>query len=45
MAKEPQGVFRKALVFRALWFPSPPVEALTSLPYEVRDTLFFQFAF
>jgi hypothetical protein len=45
MVKEPQGVFGKALAFRALWLPPPPVEALTSLPYEVRDTFFFQFAF
>jgi hypothetical protein len=45
MAKEPQGVFGKALAFRAFGLPPPPVEALTSLPYEVRDTLFFQFAF
>jgi hypothetical protein len=45
MAKESQGVFGKALVFRAFGLPPPPVEALTSLPYEVRDTFFFQFAF
>jgi hypothetical protein len=42
MAKEPQGVFGKALAFRAFGLPSPPVEALTSLPYELRNGLLLQ---
>ena len=40
MAKESQGVFGKALVFRALGFPPPPVEALPSLPYKLRYRFF-----
>jgi hypothetical protein len=45
MAKEPQGVFGKALAFRALGLPPPPVEALPSLLYKLRYRLFFEFAF
>jgi hypothetical protein len=45
MAKEAQGVFGKALVFRALGFPPPPVEALPSLPYKLCYRFFLQFVF
>jgi hypothetical protein len=45
MAKEPQGIFGKALAFWALWFPPPPVEALPSLPYKLCYRFFLQFVF
>jgi hypothetical protein len=45
MAKEAQGVFGKALAFRALGLPPPPVEALPSLPYKLCYRFFLQFVF